>query len=278
MIRREPKAIGLARSVVIAETAVAGAVDVVVVGAVETNVRVPRIVRQPVSVRLETNAVPLRQRPQLEVIRGIGRVAREVEIVPATIVVHAKIGHGVIVVRNAMSVAATNLDRSRLPISQRLPINQQRLPFPRRVGSMISVRESLRSNLKPLRRRPAGPARFLVIGLVRSPLRKLHEQRMLFCETVADQQIGQLRMNSFGLMRIPMCDQHPSEASSRHRGFRRPKRRVSPMKWWRPPMLSPWSKMTRHCVRVAAVAVVVDPVRNRGRHHHRMATKGPRLI
>lgn len=271
MILREPKAIGLVHSVVIAETAVVDAV-VVVVGVVETSVRVRRIVRRPGSVRLATNAVLLRQRPLRAAILVIGRDVREAGIVLAAIVVHEKIGRAVSVVRNGMSVGAKNLDRSRPPVSQ------QCLPYSQPAGSMISVLEFLKSNLKPLRVRPASPTRYLRIGLARSPLRKVREQRMLFCETVADQQLGRLRMNSSGPTMIRTCNRHRSAVWLRRRDFRRPKRRASRMKWWRPLMLSHWSRTMRHCVRAAAVAVVVAPVRSRGRHRHQMATKGPRLI
>ncbi|GDY08999.1 hypothetical protein LBMAG52_24850 [Planctomycetia bacterium] len=220
MILREPKAIGHARSVEIAETAAV----VVVVGAVETSVRVLRIVRRPGNVRSETNLVPRRQRPLREAIPVIGRVAREVVIVPAVIVVHEKIGRAMSVVRNGMTVAVTNRGRPRPPA------NQLRQPYPRPAVSMISALEFLKSNHEPLCRRPTNPTRFPLVGLVRNPSRKVPEPQMQFCERTPDQRIGRLRMNSFGLMKIPMCDRHPSVAWSRLRSFRRPKPRVSPMR------------------------------------------------
>ncbi len=107
MIPHEWKANVLARNVVIAETAVVDVVGVAIV--VEMNVRVPRTVRRPGSVRPETNVVPPRGRPLREAIPVVGRAAREVGIVPAAIVVLEKIGH-------VLSIAATNLDRSRPPV------------------------------------------------------------------------------------------------------------------------------------------------------------------
>lgn len=270
MIPRERKVTGLARNVVIAETAVGGAV-VVLAGAVETSVRVPRTVLRPGIVRHETNAAPPRERRLREVIPVIGRAAREVGIVPAVIVVHGKIGRMVSVPRNEILVAATNLGRSRLPASQ------PRRPYPQPAVSTISVLEFLKNNLKLLPPPPARPMRFPLVGLVRNRLRKLHEQRILSCEAEADQRIGRLRMNSFGPTKIRTCDRHRSAAWSRLRGFRRPKRRVSPMKWSRPLTLSRWTKTTTHCVRVAVVAVVVGHVRSRV-HLRQMAMREPRSI
>ena len=271
MIPRVSKANGLARSAVIEAIAVVGVAIVVVGIAVERNVRVPRLVRRLDSVRLETNTALPRARLLREVIPVSVLAARVVRIAPVTIVVHEKIGREVSVARNGMIVPATNLDWSRPPA------NQLRPPHPRPAVSMISVPEFLKSNLRRLRLPPTRPTRFPLVALVRNPLHKVHEQRILFCVAEVDQRIGRLRMSSFGPTKIRTCNRHPSAALSRHRVFRRPTKRASLMKWSRPLMSYRWTKTMTHCVRVAVVAAVVSLVRSRV-PRHRMATREPRLI
>lgn len=170
MILREPKAIGHARSVEIAETAAV----VVVVGAVETSVRVLRIVR-PAGER------PLRDEPRpAEAASTSGSDSGDRPRRP----------------RSGDRPSSDRGPREDRPRDERRPERDDRRrdeprpaaappiscaqPYPRPAVSMISALEFLKSNHEPLCRRPTNPTRFPLVGLVRNPSRKFPNRRCSF--------------------------------------------------------------------------------------------------